>query len=164
MAILGGTVDHASSPPPDAVPQPRLKRVTVVFRNKQQVVRESGILIAVLEEALNFQPTARGNTPTPELRLQLKLEDRDRQNLFKELLAELKKLNAFLEANRAPRAADKKAIGDLKKVGLKVLKTYGNTVAVGAGLLTIGALSTLLTHIGAGEIVESAMIWKKLGH
>ena len=60
--------------------------------------------------------------------------------------------------------ADGKMVLELKKVGLKVLKHYGTTVAVGAGLLTIGALCTLLDQIGAHEVVVNAMIWKKLGH
>jgi hypothetical protein len=52
----------------------------------------------------------------------------------------------------------------LQKVGVKVLRTYGNTVAVGAGLLTVGMLCSVLQHVGLGEIVDNAMAWKKFGH
>jgi hypothetical protein len=55
-------------------------------------------------------------------------------------------------------------VTDLQRVGLKVLQRYGTTVAVGAGVLTVGALCTLLQHIGAGDVVENAMFWKRIGH
>jgi hypothetical protein len=140
-----------------------VKTKTIVIRNKTQVIREAGLLITVLEDALRYLPGAFRNAPVPELWHQLNLEDRAAYDLFSELVAELKKLNAILASHS--RATNKrKVVGELQKVGLKVLKTYGNTVAVGAGFLTVGLLLTLLQHLGAGEVVENAMRWKKIGH
>ena len=64
----------------------------------------------------------------------------------------------------ALRRSKRKVVTDLQRVGLKVLQRYGTTVAVGAGVLTVGALCTLLQHIGAGDVVENAMFWKRIGH
>jgi hypothetical protein len=139
------------------------KRKPVVIRSKAQVIREAGLLITVLEEALLYQPDPDRNAYPPELWRQLNLEDRATFQLISELVAELKKLNEFLRTQRRPMTQSKVVL-DLRKVGLTVLKTYGNTVAVGAGLLTIGALCTLLQHVGAGDVVENAMLWKKIGH
>jgi hypothetical protein len=139
------------------------RRKPVVIRSKAQVIRESGLLITVLEEALRYRPDPRRNSPPPEIWHQLNLEDRAAFQLISELVAELKKLNEFL-GTQGRATTQSKVVRDLQKVGLAVLNTYGKTVAVGAGLLTIGLLCTLLQHIGAGDVVEKAMLWKRIGH
>jgi hypothetical protein len=126
-------------------------------------VELSRLLITVLEDALHYRQEILHNAPAPELWNQLNLEDRTAFELISELVAELKKLNAFLTTQS--RATNKsKVVADLQKVGLKVLQRYGTTVAVGAGVLTVGALCTLLQHVGAGDVVENAMFWKRIGH
>lgn len=131
--------------------------------NKAQAIREARILIAVLEDALNFRPVDRDNRPAPELYNQLNLENADARGLIRQLVAELKKLNEFLESNRRMRGSDKRAVGELEKVAVKVLKTYGNTVAIGAGILTIGGICTVLDAVGLHAVVENAMLWKNIG-
>ena len=161
-AEIGATLGGEGGMTIDAQIQPAVTSRKVI-RNKTQVIREAGLLITVLEDALRYQPGVHRNAPAPELWHQLNLEDRAAHDLISELVAELKKLNAFLASHS--RATDNcKAVQELQKVGLNVLKTYGNTVAVGAGLLTLGLLCTLLQHLGAGEVVEAAMLWKKIGH
>jgi hypothetical protein len=145
------------------VPVMRVRKKSVVIRSKVQVIREAGLLITVLEDALGYRPGVLHNTPAPELWNQFDLENRAAFELISELVAELKKLNAFLTTQS--RATNKsKVVADLQKVGLKVLQRYGTTVAVGAGVLTVGALCTLLQHVGAGDVVENAMFWKRIGH
>ena len=136
------------------------RRNTVTIRNKSQATVQSRILIAALQEALDFRSRPGDNRVEPELRRQLNLDDPAAHSLFSELLEELKKLNSFLESNQRAAKIDKTVITPLSKVGLKVLNTYGKTVAVGAGLLTIGALATVLDSIGAHQVVENAMLWK----
>lgn len=137
-------------------------RAPSLIRNKTQIIREAGLLIVVLEEALAYRPTERGNAYQPELWRQLDLENPVSFKLISELVAELKKLNAFLEKDRRAKTSSR-AVTDFRKVGIKVLTTYGNTVALGAGLLTIGALCSLLHSFGAGDIVDNAMLWRKIG-
>ena len=141
----------------------KAKRRTVVIRNKTQVIREAGVLIAVLDDALGYQPRDGSNLLPPELWHQLNLADPELFALISDFVEQLKKFNAFLELDRK-KGSNAKIVAELQKVGLKVLKTYGNTVAVGAGLLTIGALCTLLQHVGLGEVVDNALIWKNSGH
>jgi hypothetical protein len=145
------------------VPIRLARKKTLVIRSKAQVIREAGLLITVLEDALGYRQGVLHNTPAPELWNQFDLENRAAFELISELVAELKKLNAFLTTQS--RATNKsKVVADLQKVGLKVLQRYGTTVAVGAGVLTVGALCTLLQHVGAGDVVENAMFWKRIGH
>jgi hypothetical protein len=139
------------------------RKKTVVIRSKAQVIREAGLLITVLEETLSYRPNPRRNSLPPELWHQLNLEDRAAFDLISELVAELKKLNEFLSTQQRA-TTQSKVVRELQKVGVTVLKRYGTTVAVGAGLLTMGALCTLLQHVGAGEVVDNAMLWKKIGH
>lgn len=139
------------------------KRKPVVIRSKAQVIREAGLLITVLEDALRYHPDPHRNLPPPELWHQLNLEDHAAFQLISELVAELRRLNEFLRS-QGRATSQSKVVLDLQKVGLAVLKTYGKTVAVGAGLLTVGALCTLLQHVGAGDVVENATFWKRIGH
>jgi hypothetical protein len=145
------------------VPAMRVKKKTVVIRSKAQVIREAGLLITVLEDALGYRPGVLHNAPAPELWNQFDLENRAAFELISELVTELKKLNAFL-TTQSRTLNKRKVVTDLQKVGLKVLQRYGTTAAVGAGVLTVGALCMLLQHIGAGDVVENAMFWKRIGH
>ena len=142
--------------------KPKRKR-TVLIRNKTQVIREAGLLIVALDDALGYRARDRGNALPPELWRQLNLEDPELFALISRLVEELKKLNAFLESDRK-KGSNAKIVAELQKVGLKVLSRYGTTVAVGAGLLTIGMLCTLLQHVGLGEVVDNTLIWTKIGH
>ena len=157
VAVTVGTPDI------DVIEPVKAKRRTVVIRNKTQVIREAGVLIAVLDDALGYQPRDGSNLLPPELWHQLNLADPESFALISDFVEQLKKFNAFLESDRK-KGSNAKIVAELQKVGLKVLKTYGNTVAVGAGLLTIGALCTLLQHVGLGEVVDNALIWKNSGH
>lgn len=180
LPLRQATLETTPYPPVDKIPQHRVlqaepgkislhgaparlaRRKPVVIRSKTQVIREAGLLITVLEDALRYRPGILHNAPAPELWNHFDLEDRAAFELISELVAELKKLNAFLTTQS--RATNKsKVVADLQKVGLKLLQRYGTTVAVGAGVLTVGALCTLLQHVGAGDVVENAMFWKRIG-
>jgi hypothetical protein len=47
------------------VPVRLARKKTVVLRNKTQVIREAGLLIKVLEEALHYRPEPLSNSPAP---------------------------------------------------------------------------------------------------
>jgi hypothetical protein len=130
---------------------------TVVIRNKREVLLHSSILLKALEEAYNYKPRRQGNQPEPELLTDLGLDDKASRADIKELIEQLKQLNAHL-ASRKPAANDD--IKKLKKHLHTFLDQYAKTVGTGAGILTIGAVLSLLTYLGAGNAVALALAWK----
>jgi hypothetical protein len=140
----------------------------IVIRNKRQVLIQSRILISALEEALDYRPTVGSNRSVPELRADLNLDDHQAQSEIRELVSELKKLNAFLEAAKRAMAVDRKNIIDVKKHLNTFLHSFANnfgkTTGVGAGLLTVGLAASLLYHLGAKEAVDLAMLLKAGRH
>jgi hypothetical protein len=132
---------------------------TVVIRNKRQFLLQSSILIKALEEAYDYKPRKQGNQPEPELWTDLGLDNQASRADIRELIEQLKQLNAHLAALRKPAVAIKD-IEKLKKHLHTFLDKYAKTAGTGAGLLTIGAAASLLSYFGAGDAVAIALAWK----
>ena len=73
----------------------------------------------------------------------------------------VEKLNAHLEAERK-KTGTSKVVADLQKIGLQTLKKYGDHCAVGAAMLTMGSLFTLISNLGGGDIVGYTFAWMAL--
>ena len=133
------------------------KRV-VVIRDKRQVLLQSSILIKALQEAYDYKDTPGKNSPTPELVAELGLSDPIARSELAELIAELRKLNAFLEANKKKPQITAKPIVDVRKQTDKFLTKYGGTVAKGAGFLTVGLVAELAISLGASpEMIYTSL-------
>ncbi len=136
------------------------RNAAVVLRSKRQVIIQSRILIATLETAVAYDPVKQHNQPKPELYDELEVDKPGARDDIKELIAELKKLNDFLAAMKKPTKSDEKNIVNLRKHLNAFLATYAKMTGIGAGLLTLGLMSSLLYHIGGKEIVDLALTWK----
>ena len=123
------------------------------------VILNSSALIKAFELAIDFDPAKQQNQPPPELILDFKLDDPQARSEIRELIAELKKLNAHLEASREPDSANKI---NLTKYLDAFLSKHAETVGTGSGYLVLGAISSLLIYLGASEVVGLAMAWKTL--
>jgi hypothetical protein len=68
----------------------------------QIVLLQCSVLISALEEALEYDPVKHHNQSAPELILDLNLEQPQARADIRELIGELKRLNAILETSRWP--------------------------------------------------------------
>jgi hypothetical protein len=150
---------HAANFEVGRKPRPRKQ---IIIKDKRQALLHSYALIRALEEAIGFNPARHGNRSPPELRSELDLDNAQSRSDITELIAELKKLNAFLETSGKPRSDNKKDIIRLKKHLNSFLQNYAKTVGTGAGYLTLGAVANLLISLGGGEVVALAMAFKAI--
>jgi len=107
----------------------RSSSLVPVIKSRTQVLFYSRILINALEEAVDYVPS-HTNRPPPELRLALGLEEQHALRDIRELIAELKKLNAFVEKRQALRSVQaKRTVIDVRAH----LNTFLNAAAIAAG-------------------------------
>jgi hypothetical protein len=126
----------------------------LVIGDKRQVVQYSNIIIVALQEALDYDRARHHNQQPPALYI----DDDKYKSDIRELIVELRRLNDLLE-RKSLRSVKKPAINLAKHLDT-FLGTYAKTYAKGMGWgmsgLTIGAIATLLYHLGlhdvAGEI------------
>jgi hypothetical protein len=136
--------------------RPRIERF--VIRNRTEVLQYSRILVVALEEVIDYDPKRHHNAPPPELRL----EDPQYLADVRDLVTELRRLNALLEQKK-PRAKD--ASGTVQRLGKyadRFAKNYcdqfGKTLGRGSAWLTIGVLTVLLTKAGLSQDVIAGII------
>lgn len=111
-----------------------------------------------MQEALDYNVERHHNLPPPDLRL----DDSSYLAELRDLVAELRKLNALLEKprNSNVRGARQRISGFAKHLD-KFLGSYANALGKGAAGLTIAAAVGLLYQAGVGpEIIE--LIWRHL--
>ncbi len=136
----------------------------IVVRSTRQTIFQIAVVLNALEEALDYDPKRHHNQPPPALRI-------DNPNYLAELqslVAELRRLNDNLEGSkqsptkrtRAPKKEIAKSAIDLRKHLNTFLSKYAATVGTGAGVLTVGALATLLYQLGMPEEVFSQILKK----
>src|SRR5262249_55967422 len=115
------------------------------------VLLQSTVLVKALEEAVEYDPGRHHNQP-PLLVLKI-----DASGLYldiRELIDELKKFNANLEASKWPSATERV---NLKKHLNTFLEKYIGGLGTGASVLTIGLVGSLLAYLGAPDIVASLL-------
>jgi hypothetical protein len=128
----------------------------VVIQNRAELITYSRILIDALQEAIDYDALRQHNHPPPDLRL----DDREYLEELRRLVAELKKLNALLEATK-PTAA-KTAATKVGKHFDKFFDSYASALGKGVAGLTVAAVAVLLAKAGVGQPLIDA-IWGHLG-
>src|SRR5262249_32610978 len=145
--VLRGTtkVVHATTTAPIApTPSSRKPRrkaaqkgeINIQIRSRLQVIQYSRILIAALEEVVDYDPMRHHNRPPPELRI----DDQDYLLEIRNLIAELRTLNSLLEATRRPPKKASDVVIKLTRHFDTFLGTYSKSLGRGAGWLTIGVI------------------------
>jgi hypothetical protein len=133
----------------------------IVIRNRLQLVKYSKILIAALQEVLEYDPARHHNQPRPDLRI----DDADYLQEIRSLVAELRTLNAFLETSRRPPKPTSRAVLQLAAHFDRFLQSYAKSLGKGAGYLTIGVIASLLYQAGIGnDLVAKILSHARLQH
>lgn len=140
----------------------RRSKKVVVIRGKEQVISLVHALIIVLEEATDYVPLPQQNQKQPDLFGDLNLSDPVAREDIRELVEQLKRLNAFLDKTRSPKTTSKPVV-DVKKHLNTFLGRYATTVGVGAGILTIAVGANLLHHFGVDFSVLPIPFGRKAG-
>jgi hypothetical protein len=125
--------------------------------NKAEVLRYSRIIIAALEEALQYDPRRHHNQPPSSLRI-------DNADYFEDvrlLVKELKELNALLRDRPLHSPKPRSSIQKLSKHLDKFLSSYASALGKGAAALTIGSIGALLLNAGVGKDILDT-IWGHL--
>ncbi|MEY9706454.1 CopG family ribbon-helix-helix protein [Bradyrhizobium diazoefficiens] len=133
----------------------------VVIQSPQEVILYSTMMIAALEETLEYSAERHHNHPPPALLI----EDKDYLDEIRRLVAELKRLNENLEMatkepkkpKRTPKEVQKSAV-DVKKHLNTFLDKYAQSLGRGAAALTIGTASALLIRFGVPPETFSAIL------
>ncbi|WP_316178104.1 MULTISPECIES: helix-turn-helix transcriptional regulator [unclassified Bradyrhizobium] len=119
------------------------------IRNKRQLLFYSKIVIYALEDALQSVSHRHHNHPPSELII----EDASYLDELRTLVSELKRLNDLLEAKRTKPNAAKKPTVEVKKHLNTFLSKWAATIGVGAGIMTVGAMTALLHQLGASDAI-----------
>jgi Arc/MetJ-type ribon-helix-helix transcriptional regulator len=125
------------------------------IKNKAQVLTQSRLIVASLEEILEYRPQHH-NRPPPELWM----EDSAYLQEVKNLVAELRILNAHLSAATFNKRKTQQSALRVGKRFDTFLHHYSASLGKGAGYLTVAAFAGLLLHVGVGP----EFIGKILGH
>lgn len=114
-------------------------------------------LLASFEDVESYDPKRHHNRPPPPLWI----EDENYVRNVGAVLAELRTLNGFLEKEeKSPQP--EKAVGLLMTFTKKFVEEYAGQLGKGIGMLTVGALFTLLLHYGVPkELVEAVAAYIK---
>jgi hypothetical protein len=137
-----------------------VKDDTPIIRSPEHALFYSRQIVTALEEALEYDPKRHHNQPPPALRI----ENADYLNEIRELVAELKRLNEYLEAvakeravpetkfspkrKAAPKKAAEKSAVEVSKHVNTFLNKYAAGLGTGAAALTIGTAGALLYQLG----------------
>jgi hypothetical protein len=133
------------------------KSETIIkIRSRSQVIQYSRILIAALEEVVDYGPARRHNQPPPDLRI----DDEGYLTEIRNLIAELRTLSSLLETTRRQPKKASDAVVKLTRHFDTFLNSYAKSLGKGAGWLTIGVIASLLYQAGVGQDV----IGNILGH
>jgi hypothetical protein len=126
----------------------RGKKAAPRIGDKKRVIQYSNIIIVALQEALDYDPARHHNQPPPALYI----DDDKYKSDIRELIGELRRLNELLE--RKPlRTARAPAIKLAKHLDA-FLGTYAKGMGWGMSSLTIGAIATLLYHLGLHDVAN----------
>jgi hypothetical protein len=140
---LDSVRSEGASPPPKA---PKI-------RNRGQIIVHASAIIIALEEVLDYDPVRHHNNP-PALRI----ENPRYLAHIRELVEELRRLNALLEAKR-PRSAETKAAALSVAASMqRFLDNYIPVLAKGSAALTVAAMAGLLVQLGLGGDVVSQIL------
>jgi hypothetical protein len=133
----------------------------IKIRSRPQVIKYSRILIAALQEVVDYDPARHHNQPPPELRI----DDEDYLTEIRNLVAELRTLNALLETTRRQPKKAAHAVVNLTRHLDTFLSCYAKSLAKGAGWLTIGVIASLLYQAGVGQqVIANILSHAKLPH
>jgi hypothetical protein len=111
------------------------------------VIAYSTLIVAALQEALDYDPVRHHNQPIPALWI----EDHNYLQVIRALIAELKRLNELLQASRTRKGEPKRTIIDLRKHINVFLANYVPLFAKGTACVTVAAMAGLLRHFGVEE-------------
>jgi hypothetical protein len=155
-------VAEAFNHQPTALSAPGSRRIAtpIVIRDKAQVLQYSRIVIAALEEIVEYDPKQHHNRPPPQLRI----EDEAYLQDIQRLIAELTRLNDLLESKQPRKTATKRALINVRKhfdtfFG-KLASSFGTTLGTGAGGLLIGSVAALLYQAG----FDGGLVMQILSH
>jgi len=119
----------------------------IQIKNKAQVIFYSKSLIIALQEVVDYDPVRHHNQPRPDLRI----DDPEYLAALRELIEELKQLNALLRSSVLKRKVVK-GVSDRLVAHVDVfLRNYAKTLGKGAGWLTLGVMAALLHDLGVGQ-------------
>lgn len=104
-------------------------------------------LIRVLEDALEYKSRPRQNSTKPELYTDLELDDPEKASDVRALVNVLRRLDKRLD-KATITTKDKPVVTEGKRRLNAFLDRYSDTVATGAGILTIGVVATALHSFG----------------
>ncbi len=142
----------------------KTRKGKIVVRSVPQAIFLSKLVIATIDEALEYDPTRHHNQPPPALWI----EEPDYLSGIKQLVGELRRLNLNLEAIKTlkslnpalPENEVEKSAIDVKKHVNKFLDKYASALGTGTGVLTVGLLATLLYQLGVPETVFEHILKK----
>jgi hypothetical protein len=154
--------DNAPLTPPQSRKRTRkTSGINIKIKSRSQVIQYSRILIAALEEVVDYDPTRHHNRPPPELRI----NDEDYLTEIRNLIAELRTLNSLLETTRRQPKKSAEAVVKLTRHFDTFLNSYAKSLAKGAGWLTIGVIASLLYQAGIGQaVIANILSHAKLPH
>jgi hypothetical protein len=154
--IVERALAEEAAQPPGRKTDKRVKSASVL-KNVQQVVRNSNVLIAALQEALDYDPSRQHNQRPPLLWR----DDQKYLDDVKKLLNELRQLTALLETTKPRKAEAARTASRLSKHFDKFLQSYAGAMGKVAAGLTSAAIVAVLYHAGLGkEVIDS--VWGRL--
>jgi hypothetical protein len=130
----------------------------VIFRSKTQIIRHSQIIIAAVNETLSYDPIRYHNLSPPDLWL----NDADYREELRNLVGELRRLNALLENSTTKVSSKKDAVAGVASFARRFIKTYSDsfsrTAGKGSWYLLVGAIVALLYEAGVGQDIISDIL------
>lgn len=127
------------------------------LRERKELIAYSEVIIASLQEVLDYDPVRHHNRPTPALYI----DDADYLQEVRSLVAELQILNKAFEARQKRKTATRQQVVHLAKHLDVFLGTYAKAMGKGAAALTTGAIAAWLYHAGVGkDLIDT--IWGHL--
>lgn len=151
----------------------------VVVRSISQALFYSRVIVAALDEAIEYDPARHHNEPPPSLRI----DSDDYLKDIQALVFELRRLNEKLEAMKASTQASRRArkgqvkekpeisekaversTVDVKKHLNTFLNKYASTLGVslgaGTGMLAVGGMAALLYQLGLPDTIFEQIMRK----
>jgi hypothetical protein len=107
-----------------------------------------------LEEVVDYDPARHGNQLPPELRI----DDQNYPSEIRNLIAELRTLNALLATSQRQLKETSSAVVHLARQFDTFLGSYAKSFGMGAGWLTIATVGSLLYQAGIGQDVVAKIL------
>jgi hypothetical protein len=163
--VVGVDLDPSSQPNMDysldspVARSPKKKKVSTpaLIKNKRIIVQYSKVIIAALQEVVDYDAFRQHNQPPPDLWIEGDTYIKEVRNL----IAELKRLNELLEAKRVRRKETRRQAIHIAAHLNKFFTSYANAMGKIAAGLTGAAAIALISQTGVGKDAINS-IWSHL--